>query len=69
MEDESEKKERNLTPLPRNLLEAMEILGQSELAKTVMGTDDLSRKVQFKPSAAGESKKKLFTMEILSFGS
>jgi len=35
--DDNEKKERNLTPLPRNLLEATEMLSQSDLAKTVMG--------------------------------
>ncbi len=35
--DESEKQKRDLTPLPRNLLEATEHLGKSELAKTVMG--------------------------------
>ncbi|MFT5219673.1 MAG: glutamine synthetase [Planctomycetota bacterium] len=36
MED-SVKKERTLTPLPRNLLEATEYLVESELAKNVMG--------------------------------
>jgi glutamine synthetase len=35
--DEAEKAKRNLTPLPRNLMEATEHLGQSELAKSVMG--------------------------------
>jgi glutamine synthetase len=35
--DEAEKQKRDLTPLPRNLLEATEHLGKSELAKTVMG--------------------------------
>ncbi|MDH3441683.1 MAG: glutamine synthetase family protein [Gammaproteobacteria bacterium] len=35
--DEAEKKRRNLTPLPRNLMEATEKLGQSELARNVMG--------------------------------
>ncbi|MEJ2178664.1 MAG: glutamine synthetase [Gammaproteobacteria bacterium] len=36
MEDQI-KQERNLTPLPRNLLEATELLSQSELAKQVLG--------------------------------
>jgi glutamine synthetase len=35
--DEAEKKRRNLTPLPRNLMEATEKLAQSELARNVMG--------------------------------
>jgi len=35
--DDTEKSKRNLTPLPRNLMEATEHLGQSELAKSVMG--------------------------------
>ena len=35
--DDTEKAKRNLTPLPRNLMEATEHLGQSELAKNVMG--------------------------------
>lgn len=35
--EEKDKKERNLTPLPRNLLEATELLSQSELAKKVLG--------------------------------
>ena len=36
-ESEKQKQKRNLTPLPRNLLEATEHLGKSELAKSVMG--------------------------------
>lgn len=36
MEDQM-KQERNLTPLPRNLLEATELLSHSELAKEVLG--------------------------------
>ena len=35
--DDAEKARRKLTPLPRNLMEATEHLGQSELAKNVMG--------------------------------
>ena len=35
--DDKEKEKRTLTPLPRNLMEATEQLGRSELAKTVMG--------------------------------
>ncbi|MFA9419992.1 MAG: glutamine synthetase, partial [Gammaproteobacteria bacterium] len=35
--DEAEKQKRTLTPLPRNLLEATEHLGNSDLAKEVMG--------------------------------
>jgi glutamine synthetase len=35
--DDKEKEERTLTPLPRNLMEATEQLGKSELARTVMG--------------------------------
>ena len=35
--EEQAKKERNLTPLPRNLLEATELLSQSELAREVLG--------------------------------
>ena len=35
--DDTEKEKRNLTPLPRNLMEANEHLSNSELAKTVMG--------------------------------
>jgi len=35
--DDTEKQKRNLTPLPRNLMEANEHLSNSELAKTVMG--------------------------------
>jgi glutamine synthetase len=34
---EEEKRKRNLTPLPRNLMEANEQLAKSELAKSVMG--------------------------------
>ena len=34
---ESEKAERSLTPLPRNLLEATELLSQSELARGMLG--------------------------------
>ena len=35
--DDAEKARRNLTPLPRNLMEASEHLGKSELARNVMG--------------------------------
>ena len=35
--DDAEKAKRNLTPLPRNLMEATEQLGRSELARNVMG--------------------------------
>jgi glutamine synthetase len=35
--DDAEKAQRNLTPLPRNLMEATEHLGKSELAMNVMG--------------------------------
>jgi len=35
--DDAEKAQRNLTPLPRNLMEASEHLGKSELARNVMG--------------------------------
>jgi glutamine synthetase len=35
--DDTEKAKRNLTPLPRNLMEASEHLGKSELARNVMG--------------------------------
>jgi len=35
--DDAEKAERKLTPLPRNLMEATEQLGKSELARKVMG--------------------------------
>ena len=35
--DDAEKAKRDLTPLPRNLMEATEHLGRSELARNVMG--------------------------------
>jgi glutamine synthetase len=35
--DDQEKEARAITPLPRNLLEATEILSESELAKSLMG--------------------------------
>ena len=45
---DDEKAERNLTPLPRNLLEATEQLSQSELAKQVMGPVLLNSFLQYK---------------------
>ncbi|MGB0848915.1 MAG: hypothetical protein ACPGSM_19430, partial [Thiolinea sp.] len=47
MED-AEKQERALTPLPRNLLEANELLAQSELAKQVLGPVLLNSYLQYK---------------------
>jgi glutamine synthetase len=46
--EESEKQKRNLTPLPRNLLEATEHLGKSELAKSVMGESMLRSFLAYK---------------------
>ena len=46
--DDNEKAERSLTPLPRNLLEATELLSQSELAKSVMGPVLLNSFLQYK---------------------
>ena len=47
MED-SEKAQRALNPLPRNLLEATEILSQSELAQKVLGPTLLGSFLQYK---------------------
>jgi len=46
--DEAEKQRRTLTPLPRNLLEATEHLGNSELAKNVMGESMLRSFLAYK---------------------
>lgn len=46
--DDAEKAERAITPLPRNLLEATEILSKSELAKSVLGPVLLNSFVQYK---------------------
>ena len=46
--DDQEKQKRNLTPLPRNLLEATETLSNSELAGQVMGPVMLNSFVQYK---------------------
>ena len=46
--DEEEKKKRSLTRLPRNLLEATEQLGQSELAETVLGKTLLNSILAYK---------------------
>ena len=46
--DDDEKAERAITPLPRNLLEATEILSESELAKSVMGPVLLNSYLQYK---------------------
>ncbi len=46
--DETEKQKRTLTPLPRNLLEATEHLGKSELAKEVMGESMLRSFLAYK---------------------
>ena len=46
--DDDEKQKRNLTPLPRNLLEATEILAQSDLAKEVLGPVLLNSFLQYK---------------------
>jgi glutamine synthetase len=46
--DEAEKQKRALTPLPRNLLEATEHLGNSELAKEVMGESMLRSFLAYK---------------------
>jgi glutamine synthetase len=45
---EDEKQKRNLTPLPRNLMEANERLSQSELAKTVLGESMLRSFLAYK---------------------
>lgn len=46
--EESEKEKRAITPLPRNLLEANELLSQSELAKKVLGPVLLNSYLQYK---------------------
>ena len=46
--DDEEKQQRELTPLPRNLLEATEYLSQSELAKSVLGPVLLNSFLQYK---------------------
>ncbi len=46
--DEEEKKKRSLTRLPRNLLEATEQLGQSELAEKVLGKTLLNSILAYK---------------------
>jgi len=45
---DTEKAERALTPLPRNLLEATETLAQSELARQVLGTTLLNSYLSYK---------------------
>jgi len=45
---DAEKAERALTPLPRNLLEATEILAQSELARHVLGPTLLNSFLTYK---------------------
>ncbi len=46
--NDAEKTERALVPLPRNLLEATEILAKSELAKEVLGSVLLNSYMQYK---------------------
>jgi glutamine synthetase len=46
--DDAEKEKRAITPLPRNLLEATEILSESELANEVLGPVLLNSFLQYK---------------------